>query len=171
MTSFKDLVSVRRSHRKYTEEAVSASDLHLIMRAALMAPSSKGSHSYEFCVVEDKAKIKALSEAKAAGGEFLAGAAVCIVVGGRPEVSDMWVEDASIAATMILLQAEDLGLGACWAQMRLRAQADGTPAGQTIRQLLGLDFEPLCVVGLGHKAMERKLQNEDKLLWDKVHKA
>ena len=38
-----------------------------------------------------------------------------------PLASDVWIEDASIASIMIQLQAEDLGLGSCWVQVRERS--------------------------------------------------
>ena len=40
---FKDLAQMRRSHRKFTEEAVSKDDIKLILRSALMSPTSKAS--------------------------------------------------------------------------------------------------------------------------------
>lgn len=172
MSKFKDLIQTRRSMRKYTDEAVSQDDIRLIMRAALMAPTSKGTHSYEFYVVEDKAKIEALAQCKERGAEFVASAPVAIVVMGNPEVSDVWIEDASIASIMIQLQAEELGLGTCWAQVRERSQADGTSAEEVVKQIVGAPahMRVLNVIGLGHKGMERKPQNEEKLLWDKVHR-
>ena len=54
MTEFKDLVQLRRSHRKFTEQEVDADDLKLILRAALMAPTSKSQRAWQFVVVEDK---------------------------------------------------------------------------------------------------------------------
>ena len=39
---FKDLVQLRRSHRKFTAEEIDAEDVKLILRAGLMAPTSKG---------------------------------------------------------------------------------------------------------------------------------
>ena len=42
MTNFKDLAQLRRSHRKFTDEEIDAEDVRLIMRAALMSPTSKG---------------------------------------------------------------------------------------------------------------------------------
>ena len=67
-------------------------------------------------------------------------------------------------------QITDLGLGSCWCQVRLRSNAAGVSASQTIRQLLGLPdhIEVECVLGIGHPAIERKLQDEDKLNWDCV---
>ena len=63
---FKDLAQMRRSHRKFTEEAVSKDDIKLILRSALMSPTSKGQRNWQFVVVEDKEKIAALKESIAA---------------------------------------------------------------------------------------------------------
>ena len=54
MESISQLLAVRRSHRKFTDESVSADEVRQLMRAALMAPSSKGMHSYEFVVVRSE---------------------------------------------------------------------------------------------------------------------
>ena len=171
MKDFSELITVRRSHRKFTEEAVSDDALRMIMRAALMAPSSKGLHSYEFVTVRDAKKIGHLSRCKAMGAELVAGAPVAIAVLGNPAVSDAWIEDASVAATMMLLQAEDLGLGACWVQVRERKDAEGRDAEENVRHLLGIpsDMRVLCLIALGHKGAERKPQNEERLKWEKVH--
>ena len=170
MENFIELVKVRRSIRKFTEEKITAEEQRQLMRAALMAPSSKGLHSYAFKVVENVQQLEALSKAKDRGGELLAGAALAIVVMADPAVSDVWIEDASVAATHLLLQAEDMGLGACWVQIRERKDLDGNDAENNVRQILGIDpsLRILCIVGVGHKGMERKPQNEDKLQWEKV---
>ena len=171
MKDFSELISVRRSHRKFTEEPVGQDDLKRILRSALMAPSSKGMHSYAFACVTDRAKLEALAQCKDMGAELIAGAAAAIVVLGEPAVSDAWIEDGSVAATMMLLQAEDLGLGACWVQVRERKDREGRLAEDNVRQLLGIpkDMRVLCIVALGHKGSERKPQNEDRLKWERVH--
>lgn len=157
--------------RKFTDDPVSAEDIRLLLRAGLMAPSSKGMHSYEFVTVDDKEKLAALSQCKAQGADFLAGAAMAIVVLADPAVSDVWIEDASVAASFIMLQAEDLGLGACWIQVRERNSANGQPAAETVCDTLGIPREKgvVCIIALGHKGMERKPQNEERLKWDRVH--
>ena len=164
------MISVRRSHRKFTEEAVSEDDLRLIVRAGLIAPSSKGLHACEFVVVRDGKTIGQLSRCKAQGADFVVGAPVVIAVVGLPEVSDAWIEDGSVAATMMLLQAEDLGLGACWVQVRERLDEEGRSAEDNVKRLLGIepDRRVLCLIALGHKGMERKPQNEERLQWGKV---
>lgn len=156
--------------RKFLPERPTEDEVRTILRAALMSPSSKGLHSWEFAIVDDAEKLQQLSQCKAQGSDFLAGAPMAIVVMARPEVSDVWIEDASVASTMILLQAEDLGLGSCWIQVRERKDAEGHDAEENVRRIL--DIEPslriLSIIALGYKGMERKPFNEERLLWDKV---
>lgn len=171
MENFSELIKTRRSMRQFTDEPLSGDEVKLLLRAGLMAPSSKGLHSYEFVVVEDRQMLAALSTCKQAGSDFLAGAPLAIVVLADPSKSDVWIEDASVAATHILLQAEDLGLGACWIQLRERYSADGRSSEQTVKSLLGLPdgLRAVCIACVGHKGMERKPQNEDRLKWEQVH--
>ena len=156
--------------RKFTTEQLTPDEVHTLLRAALMSPSSKGKHAWQFTVVDDAALLTALSQCKAAGADFLAGAPIAIVVSGDTAESDVWIEDASVAATVLLYQAEDLGLGACWIQVRERYAADGTPAADIVSRLLQLPphVQPLCIVAVGHKGMERKPFNEERLLWERV---
>lgn len=171
MEQFGQLVKLRRSMRKFTEEKITAEEQRQLMRAALMSPTSKGLHSYEFYVVEDSMQLQQLATAKDKGAEFLAQAPLAIVVAAHPSVSDVWIEDASVAATTLLYQAEDMGLGACWVQYRERCDIQGNDAEANVRRIVGIpdELRIVCVVAIGRKGMERKPQNEDRLLWDKVH--
>lgn len=171
MKDFKDLVQQRRSHRKFTDEDVNSEDVRLIMRAALMSPTAKSNRGWQFVVVEDTLTLQKLADAKDNGAQFLSGAPLAIVILGNAEDNDCWIEDCSIAATMIQLQAEDLGLGSCWAQMRGRWLSDGVSANDVISGILDVpeQYQVLCVIGIGHKADTRKPQNEDSLLWEQVH--
>ena len=168
---FKDLVQQRRSHRKFTGEEVSAEDVKLILRAGLMAPTSKGQRAWQFVVVDDKTDLEKLSDAKDLGGQLIKDAALAIVVLGDPMQNDCWVEDGSIAAISMQYQVEELGLGSCWVQMRGRGLSDGTSADTVIRGVLDIpeNLSCLCVIAVGHKADERKPQTEDKLKWENVH--
>ncbi len=171
MNSFAELVRLRRSMRKFTDEPLTEEQVTQLLKSALMAPSSKGKHAWHFVVVDDRSMLEKLALCKAQGADFLAGAAMAVVVVGNPEESDVWIEDASVASTILLYQAEDLGLGACWIQVRERYTAEGEPADNIVRYLLEIP-EPLRVVSIiaiGHKGMERKPFNEDRLLWEQVH--
>ena len=172
MSDFYTLAQKRRSHRKFTEQPIDGDAVQQILRAALMSPTSKSCRAWHFYVVENKDILSKLSTCKDLGGQFIAGAPLAIVVTGNPNENDCWVEDGSIAAISMQYQAEDLGLGTCWAQIRNRGlQEQGLTATEVIRPLLQLtdDQEVLCIIAIGHPADERKPQNEDKLKWENVH--
>ena len=171
MTDFNELVKIRRSHRKFTDEDISPEHVQSILRAALMSPTSKSQRAWQFVVVDDKTDIEKLADAKDLGSQFMKGAPLAIVVLGDPQKNDCWVEDGSIAAVSMQYQAEELGLGSCWVQMRGRGLADGTPADEVIRGVLDIpaNLNTLCIIAVGHKADERKPQNEDNLKWENVH--
>ena len=171
MTDFKTLVQVRRSHRKFTSAEISGDDVKLILRAALMSPTAKSNRGWQFVVVDDKCDLEKLADAKDAGSQLIKGAALAVGVLGDPMQNDCWVEDGSIAAISMQYQAEELGIGSCWVQMRGRGLSDGTSADTVIRGILDIpeNLNVLCVVAFGHKADERQPQNEDKLKWENVH--
>ncbi|MCF0159606.1 MAG: nitroreductase family protein [Bacteroidaceae bacterium] len=168
---FKDLVMHRRSVRKFTEQELSQEEVVTLMRAALMSPSSRNTRGWEFVLVEDRDMLKQLAGTRAAGAELVAGAALVVVVMADPGVSDAWVEDAAIAAYGIQLQAEDLGLGSCWVQVRNRQAVDGASTDELVHELLNIPAElsVLCMVAIGHKAMQPDPHDEDKLMWEKLH--
>ena len=57
MKDFCDLVRVRRSIRKFQDRAVEPDKLKEILKAVLMAPSSKRSQPWQFVVVDKKEKL------------------------------------------------------------------------------------------------------------------
>ena len=146
--------------RKFTGEELSQEDVVALLKAALMAPTSKRSNSWQFIAVDDKKLLSELSHCKEQASSF-----------ADPLASDVWIEDASIASIMIQLQAEDLGLGSCWVQVRERYTATGMPSDEFVRGVLDipLQLQVLSVIAIGHKGMERKPFNEDHLQWEKIH--
>ena len=171
MQSFHDLIINRRSIRKYTDEPLDPEHVKLILEAALMSPAGKRKNPWHFIVVEDKATLKALSEAKDQGALPIAGAALAVVVVANPADSDTWVEDLSIASIQMQLQCRDLGLGSVWIQMRNREDSDGNTATYNIRRILYIPapYEVLSVISIGHPDEERKPYDTSKLQWEKVH--
>ena len=108
MNNFKELVQLRCSQRKFTEIEVDSEDVKLILRAALMSPTSTGKQAWQFIVVDNKSDIEKISDSKNRGSIFLKNAPLAIVVLGNPNENDCWIEDASIAAISMQYQAEDL---------------------------------------------------------------
>lgn len=171
MESFKELVQKRRSVRKFTEQDIPAEDLQIILRAALMAPTSKGTRGWHFIVVDDKDMLEKISMCRNMGSQFVAGAKAAIVVLGDREITDVWCEDASLAAVTMQYQAADLGISSCWCQVRNRFMDNGVLSDNILRYLLHYpeNLSAECVIGLGYPAIERKPQDEDKLKWENVH--
>lgn len=171
MEKFSELIKNRRSMRKFTGQELSQDEVVALLKAALMSPSSKRTNPWQFVVVDDRDTLKKLSFCKDMGAAFLADAAMAIVVMADPLASDVWIEDAAIASLMIQLQAEDLGLGSCWIQIRERFTTDGTPSNEFVHDVLDipLQLQVLSIVAIGHKGMERKPFNEEHLQWEKVH--
>ena len=171
MKNFSELIQKRRSMRKFTEEELTQEEVVTLLKAGLMAPSSKGSTCWQFIVVDDKQTLEKLSGCKKVGSTFLKDASLAIVVVADPLASDVWIEDASIASIYIQLQAEDLGLGSCWIQLRERFSPEGVPSNEYVHEVLDLplQLQALSIIALGHKGMERKPFNEDHLQWEKEH--
>ncbi|MBR6538827.1 MAG: nitroreductase family protein [Bacteroides sp.] len=171
MNSFSALIKTRRSMRKFTDEHLSQEQVVELMKAALMAPTSKRSNAWQFILVDDKETLKKLSLCKEQASQFIADAALAVVVCADPLASDVWIEDAAIASIYLQLQAEDLGLGSCWVQVRERFTANGTDSGEYVQGVLDipLQLQVLSIIAIGHKGMERKPFNEEHLQWEKIH--
>ena len=171
MNSFHEMLFTRHSIRKYTPQPVNPDDVKTILEAALLAPTSKNARSWEFTVVDDRELLEQLSKSKPLYGTSISRSALSIVVSADPSKSDVWVEDASVAATFIQLQVEALGLGSCWIQLRNRMHDNETTASEFVKQLLNLPGEQqvVCVISIGHKDEIRKPVDPEKLKWEKVH--
>jgi len=167
---FFSLIKNRRSIRKYKEQEIEKDKIEKFTKAALFSPSSKASYPCEFIFVNDKELLAKLSQSKPHGSAFLANAPLGIVVTADPTKSDVWVEDASIAATFILLAAEALGLGACWIQIRKRKYSDTIDAEEYIRNILSVpdNKRALAMVGVGYPEETKLPRQEGDLEHDKI---
>lgn len=167
---FLSLVQNRRSIRKFQNKTIDAETIELLVEALLRAPTSMGKNSWEFVVVTEPEKLEKLSRAKPHGAGFLKHAPLGIVVCGDPGISDVWIENSSIASIYIHLAAASLGLGSCWIQIRERQHDDSRSAGAYVADVLGLPahLRVLSIIGIGY-ADERKAPHPaDTLAWDRV---
>ena len=121
-----------------------------------------GKKPVECIVVQDRETIARLKTYKKHGTTPLETAPLAIVLLGDREKSDTWVEDASIAATLIQLEVVKLGLGSTWIQLRLR-EGDSGPSEDAFRKELGIPerYGVLNVVAIGHKAEEKAASQAD----------
>ena len=171
MTTFIDLLQKRRSTRKFENRPVEEDKIEKILKAALMAPSSKRSTPWQFVVVDEKEKLEKMAVSREMGSKFLENAPLAIVVLADESKSDVWVEDASIAAVLMQLEVEDLGLGSCWIQVRGRRKDETITTEAYLRELLNVPALKIeCIIAIGYKDEEKKPFDESKLQLEKIHR-
>jgi len=166
-----ELLRKRRSIRRYTEQEVEEEKISLLTEAALLSPSSKGIKPCEIITVTDRNILKKLSEAKRHGSEFLKYAPLAIIVLADTSLSDAWIEDASIISIVIQLEAESLGLGSCWIQVRNRYHKEGVTAGRYIADILGIPerYSVESIIAAGYPDEHIEPHSKILLRYDKVH--
>jgi nitroreductase len=138
---FFDLIQKRRSIRKFKPVPVEREKIDQLIETALRSPSSRGFNPWRFVVVDKPSILEGLSLAKPHGATFLKDAPLAIVVIGAPNMSDVWIEDCSIASIMIHLGAKALGLGSCWIQIRRRDHDKTKTSDQYVKELLSIPQE------------------------------
>jgi nitroreductase len=165
-----EILKNRRSIRKYKDKKVEDEKIEQLIHAALLSPTSRNFYSWEFMVVNDKETIGELSKAKASGSAFLKDAPLAFVVLGDPQISDVWVEDASIASIIIQLTAQSLGLGSCWIQIRKRDHDDKITSEDYVKDLLGIPEGKRVesIISIGYPNEDRLAHKIEDLRFDKV---
>ena len=162
-----ELLRQRTSVRKYSGQKIDPEKIEILKEALLLSPSSWDRHPCEFIFVEDRELLEKLSRAKEHGSQFLADAALGIVVCGDNEKSDVWVEDCSIASIIVILTAQSLGLGSCWLQIRNRMFNEAITSGEYVQQLLHIPeyIKVESIISLGFAAEHK----EDKIRYELKH--
>lgn len=171
MKSFHSLLQSRRSIRAYENAPVERETVDALIRAALLSPSSKGLQPWHFVVVEEKEMLEQLAGCKPHGADFLAGAPLGIAVTADTEEAAAWIEDASIASVILQMEAEELGLGSCWIQIRGRSAPDGGSASDYVRRVLkipaGIEVE--AIIAIGYPAETKDAHSLEALPYDRIH--
>lgn len=165
-----DILRERRSVRRFEDRPVEPDLVAQLKEAAVRSPTSQNRRPWRFAFVTDRALLERLSHAKRAYADFLAGAPLGVVVTADEHVSDIWIEDCAIAATILQLEAASLGLGSCWIQIRERFHEDGRQAEDAVRGILGLEprMRVDCILAIGHPAQQTQGWPADGLPWEKI---
>lgn len=113
-----DLIFQRRSIRKYQSDEVEDAKIHVILEAAMAAPSAVAKDPWHFIVVKDKNILVNISNGLP-NGKMLASAPLGIVVCGdinqaHDHQLSYMIQDCTAAIENILLAVQATGLGACW---------------------------------------------------------
>lgn len=147
----------RISVRKYKDTPVEQEKIEQMLKAAMAAPSACNQQPWEFYVVTDKNVIGQLSEsspyAKCAKGAPLVFVPCYRSEGSAPEYFNI---DMSAAVENLLLEADDLGLGAVW----MGISPDETRMN-AVRNVLNIPehLHAFALVPCAYPAEEREQEN------------
>ncbi len=157
---FKEVVSKRRSVRKFSSRKVEREVLESILESALAAPSSRNSHSTSFVVVTRPELLEKIATMRDYGSAFVKNAPAAILVVGDTTKTDLAEVNCAISATILQLAVTDAGLSSCWVHVAGRPQKQAEPEGaqaqDLIRSIIPIPegCEVLCVVALGYSDFE-----------------
>lgn len=157
-------IAKRSSIREYTGEVVSRDQLETIIKAGMAAPSAMNHQPWEFVAIDDRALLDKLGDVLPYA-KMLHKAGAAIAVCGNVEkdcpapYNSIWIHDCSAATENILLAVEALGLGAVWTAVE---PSDALVA--VVKDALKLpdNVVPLCVIPIGHPAVEAKPKDKFK---------
>lgn len=111
-----DPVLSRRSVREYTAQPVSDEMLHTLLKAAMVAPSAGDERPWHFVVIDDR-RIKEKIPEIHRFAHMAPNAPLALLVCGDENLQKhhgFWVQDCAAATENILIEAQQLGLGAVW---------------------------------------------------------
>ncbi len=151
MSDFLTLAANRYSCRKFSEQPVSKEQVSAILTAGVLAPTAVDKQPWHAWVItgeEDVAKLTATTR-------FHFDAKTFIVVGSA--ANEAWVRkfdgynyadvDAAIAATQMMLEVQDLGLGTTWV-----GHFDAPALKEAFPQMAAYNL--LAIFPLGHPAAD-----------------
>lgn len=166
-----DLIRKRRSIRQFTHEPIETEKMERLKEALLRAPTSRSRQPCTFVLVDNRQILEQLVTVKPHGTSFFGTAPLAVVIAADPIVSDVWIEDSSVAATFVQMAAEELGLKSCWAQLRLRQHNDSISASEYVRTLTNLPegMEVPMVIAIGYPAEQKPGHAESSLMFDRIH--
>jgi nitroreductase len=150
-----DAIFRRRSIRKYSENEVEEEKIEEILKAAMAAPSAKGTEPWHFFVIRNKDILNKLSEIHPYG-KMLSNCPLAILVCydiDRNDLSDWFQQDLAASCENILIACTSLELGAVWLGVYPREdRVEG------IQELLGIkeEFLPFAIIPVGYPAEEKE---------------
>jgi nitroreductase len=160
-----DAIFSRNSVRKFTEEMPSEEQIERLLRAAMAAPSAKNQQPWEFYVVTNKEKLKALSGVSPYAGMTKNAPAAIVSVYRKDCAIPAYAQiDLSIAMENLWLETDAQGLGGVW--LGIAPQEERMKAVEEILDLPDT-VRAFAIFPYGYPAEERKQQ--DRFDPERIH--
>lgn len=138
----------RRSVRSFSPgRLIPAATITKIVDSGRLAPSARNVQPWEFVVVTERKKLRALA-ALADNGKFLGESSCCIAVFCRE--TKYYLEDGCAATENMLLAACGLGIDSCW------VAGDKKPYAEEVRISLSVPegFKLVSLIALGYGSQQ-----------------
>jgi nitroreductase len=160
-----EFITRRRSVRAFTGEAVPREKLEIALKAAMAAPSARNSRPWQFLVVTEMDRVRAICAAHPYAKFGEQAGAVILPFGAKTDYR--WFDqDMGAATENLLLAIANLGLGATWCGMPEERQADVRAVVDLPEDLF---FFALIPVGVPSEAVQPRTQYEaERVHWEKV---
>ena len=147
-----ETIMTRTSIRSFTDRAVAADTIEMLLRAGMAAPTAVNLQPWHFVVVTDRAKLDELGGNGRQSKMWQESPLVIVVCGNLEKALEgpgqaFWVQDCSAATENILLAAHALGLGAVWTGCYPIEERVAM-----VSEVLGLPehIVPLCAIVMGY---------------------
>lgn len=150
-----ELIKKRHSCRNYSDKKVEEEKIDQVIQAGIDAPTGMNKQETVFLAITDEKVIADLSRLNASimgrQGDPFYGAKTVIVVLAKKQART-YVYDGAIASAYMLLEAEALGLGACW--IHRAKESFSTLEGKAILKRAGIteEVEGISNIILGYEA-------------------
>ena len=166
-----ELFKKRRSVRSFLNKEVTDEQIRQILTAAMVAPSGRNIRPVEFIVIQDNGIRQKLGKLRVRGN-YVIQAPVTIAILGKPEESNLWLQDCSLAAAHIYLEATNQGLATCWINSVGSETDDGRDAEKTYKKILGIpnNVRLLALFPIGYASENINGHDEDEYNEKIIHR-
>lgn len=163
-----DPIFTRTSIRDFTDERVSDEQIDNLVRAAMAAPSAGNQQPWELYLTRDKELKEKLSECSPYAKPVLKADLVIIPFMKKEDLKfpPYAPLDMSACIENILLEAEELGLGAVW--LGVYPEEDRV---QKVAEAIGVtkEIEPFALIAVGYPAERITPRSEKRIDPGRVH--
>ncbi len=161
---FLDLAKKRFSARKFSDKMISKEDLDKILEAGLVAPTAKNLQPQRIYILQSDSALEKIASLTPC--TFNAKTVLIFTYNEDEEWKNQLqegihsgVEDVSIVATHMMMEATDLGIDSIWVNRFANAEVEKSfnlPANEKVVLLMPLGYRtPDCVPGPNHEITKK----------------
>lgn len=160
----------RRAIRVFRNDNITPEQIEKIISAAMYAPSGYDRHPLNFIVVRNERMKYKLAKTNQ-WTSYADKSNVIIVICADPNKSDVWLEDASIAAGYMWLKCAEIGAGACWNHVRDSKRPNGESGESYVKNLLKIpdNQKVICLLILGYSAIDLPEHKAEEYIKERIH--